>query len=329
MQSLLVVGAGVSGSYLYAVARDEFNVTVYERSPDRRGHGCAWACFVDNLDEMLRKLGLRADDYVRQRVEEISVNGIRLPVKSQAIIDKPKLLQDLLPESQIKPMPMNPMSLNSEGLKVNATNVPFGDYKSIPAVEYSLHLEGLDPKTNYFYVNPRKAGYAWLFPLDEKGEAWHAGAAGTDVVPMDLLTESYKFHKIRAPGAFTCSCGRNINVVHPRKVRILQDSGAVSVGEAAGVVSPLSGEGIVPSMRSADLLHSIIAKEMPVTFYEEEMRKRLLQTVEKDHEIWERMRMSPRRAWIETFRYALERWQGRGHVGLFTKLRVASQIVLR
>jgi len=329
MKSLLIMGAGVSGSYLYAEAKNEFNITVYEMNPQRRGHNCGWATFIDKLQECLSKVNLRADDYVKNKLDEICVNGIRLPVRGQAIIDKPRLLQDLLPEKQITPAPIDPTIAEGKGLVVNATNVPFGIYKSIPAVQHAVHVKGLEPNINYFYVNPRKAGYAWLFPLDDEGKEWHVGANVLNGSPMNLLQESYKFYKIIQPDKLICSCGRSINVVLPGEAQILGNNGAVSVGEAAGVVSPLSGEGMVPSMESVDVFYRIAQSGMSLAVYEDEMRRRLFDNIGRDHAIWEKMKVNPRMAWADTFRYALEKWEVRGHVGLFQKLRAGLEILIR
>jgi len=329
MKSLFIMGAGVSGSYLYAKTRDEFDIRVYEMNLQRRGHSCGWATFIDKLQECLSLVNLRAADYVKNKLDEICVNGIRLPVRGQAIIDKPRLLQDLLPEERITRGVVYPTIADGKGVIVNATNVPFGMYKSIPAVQHAVHINGMEPNINYFYVNPRKAGYAWLFPLDDEGKEWHVGANVLDGSPMNLLQESYKFYKIMQPEKFTCSCGRSIKGVLPREAQILGDNGAASVGEAAGVVSPLSGEGMVPSMESVIVFHRIVQSGISLAVYEEEMRRRLFDNVGRDHAIWEKMKVNPRMAWTDTFRYALEKWEGRGHVGLFQKLRAGLEILLR
>lgn len=130
---------------------------------------------------------------------------------------------------------------------------------------------------------PRLEGYIWVFPrcghlsvgICAKGEPAHA---------LRTRLESYmrERHIPRKEGTFY---GHLIPSLEPgawRRNR-LAGNGWMAVGDAGGLVDPLTGEGLYYAIRSADLASEvIIADGQPVAAYENAYRKLVRQDFGED-----------------------------------------------
>ena len=111
-------------------------------------------------------------------------------------------------------------------------------------------------------------------------------------------------------------CNRPIRVVNPEELRIYSGR-TVSVGEAAGVVFPVTGEGIIPSMESCEILKDSLFYS-GVTGYDfrkdyEIFMKIYLHAYDyyKAFKVWKLMEKHPRTAWLKGFRFMLKRTKAR------------------
>lgn len=296
-----VAGAGVAGSYFAALSEIYGReVKVYDGSL-RRGHGCAWGCFYSLLDEKLRKVGLRVDDYILCKTPDLILNGIRIKLRNHVSINKPKLIDDLWPSRKVIFIYTDHKHAKpGDKLVVNATATPLGgDVRYISTFQYKARLAGAEPRTTYVYLNTRYVGYAWVFPLDEEGKWYHvgAGSAGKPSEPREMINGLLKFYGFRLEDGL-CTCNRPITVVNPKTV-VLRSQDVVSVGEAGGFVFPITGEGIIPAMDSAELLHEALLYD-DIEAYEVRAREYFRQHgYDKAFGFWNLFEKHPRWAWIK------------------------------
>lgn len=318
-----IIGAGVAGSFLYALAKDDYDLKVFDRNPVMRGHLCAWGCFHSQLKDRLSAVGLNIDDYILSKVDRLVLNGIDIKVRNQVSIDKPRLLEDLLPQKEVVKREVNLLETRKGTRMINATTQPFGEHLSIPTIQCRTVLSGLEPNTAYEYISPHYTGYAWAYPLSDDGRIWHLGAGCVGGDPLNLIRQIAKRYKFEETKRL-CSCRRDLKLVEPEKV-VLSKGGVISVGEAAGVVQPLSGEGIIPSMDSAKLLYKSLSGGER---YEAAM-KAFLQPYGDLWRIFGLMRRHRRLAYLKGFRLIAKRAEQDIGAELTTiiKLRLLKEIL--
>ena len=315
MTEITIVGAGVAGSYLYSLLRDEYNILIYDPAK-RRGCTCAWGCFYTLLKEKLDKVDLNVEDYILCKNRGLVLNGAYIPLRNQISIDKPKLVKDLCPKPIPKKVDLSLDNAFGPELIVNATGVPLCPHYIIPTVQYRVKAEGLEPQVNYVYVNPKYVGYAWVFSLDEEGKWFHLGAGCVNAAPEILVKALVKRYKVKVT-AKSCMCNRPIRVVNPEELRIYLGR-IISVGEAAGLVFPVTGEGILPAMVSSLALRNVMLslKTDPWIGIREEYESlikvyMILHDYYKAFEVWKLMKKHPRTAWLKGFRFMLKRTKTR------------------
>jgi len=357
IKELTVAGAGVAGSYFYALFTDKFPKTklkIYDGAK-KRGCGCAWGCFYSLLKEKLDKVGLNIEDYILCRNRGLILNGIYFPLRNQISINKPKLVNDLCPQKKVirkwvrvgsypatprlaKPRQTPPcLTLPSQAMPslasprqkeitkksdlkfiINATGIPLVPHYVIPTKQYRVKIEGLEPTVNYIHLDPKYVGYGWAFSLDEEGRWFHLGAGCVNADPEILIKALVRRYrcKVKKP---VCSCSRPIRVVNPEEFSPILGT-VISIGEAGGYVFPVTGEGIIPSMDSAEfLVESMQSSYLPVNIlpYDGPVEglKYFYRTKEyfkkwnydKAFKAWRLMFDHPRTAWLYGFRFMLNR----------------------
>lgn len=246
-------GLGVAGSYLLKrLSEDGFEAEGFD--PKKEGYylPCGYATNENLLGKYLRNIGLSAEDYILSRAERIIFSGhgfgeVSFPSIGMCTIDKNALEKDIA-----RGLKFQRKRIQDAGSDViiDATGVsraylgPAENDHTMFAREYlsdkSLHDDF------YFCFFQGGRGYFWEFPMKGK---FHVGA-GSD--SLDLIDRSLKPYghekitgrKIRLKPLFDNICKENI----------------IGVGEAIGTVSPISGEGIVPSLKSAEILFEMIKK---------------------------------------------------------------------
>jgi len=252
MKKIICVGAGVAGSYLTALLRDDFEVVVYDSSSSRRGCSCAWGSTRSLLRSKLLNVGLNLQDYVLCVPQQGFINGVCYRVADGVFFDKRKMIRDLVPE--VVPRHVSFEEEFDTDLIVNATAKPLAKAETVNyTIQWKARVIGAESKTVYFWLDPDHVGYGWIFPLDEEGKLFHVGAGTLDgtVESVGLVLETLKRYKLRIVGKAICACWRPLYI--GRNMPIVKDN-IVSIGEAAGCVHPLTGEGILPSIQSAEFL---------------------------------------------------------------------------
>ncbi len=249
MKKIVVCGAGVAGSYLSCLIRDDFEVVVYDGSR-RRGCECAWGSTRSLLRAKLLNVGLNLHDYVLCVPQQGYINGVCYRVADGVFFDKRKMIRDMVEE--VVPRHVSFEEFHDADLVVNATAKPLGKAEAIYTVQWKARVIGADPKTVYFWLDPKRVGYGWAFPLDEEAKLFHVGAGTLDgtVESVGLIKETLKRYKLQI-GKVTCGCWRPLYI--GRNMPVLKGN-IVSIGEAAGCVHPLIGAGILSSMESVEFL---------------------------------------------------------------------------
>lgn len=264
-----IIGVGTAGSYLGALLSGvgTINVKGYEgQSKESYISICAWATNKDMLDGYLREIDLHSDSYVlaEARVLLVELGGIvyEVPVENLVTIDKPRLILDVARKFEVEySHRISRMEALNSGIDVivDTTGVsrgiigkPTSGDRMLPT--YQLLVEYGEPPFEDFYVKPfsRYAGYLWYFPLG--GGRFFVGAGDAFSRHLTFLRDFLDKHR---PTSILWRGGRSLRIKPPGLLRpLIADEGRpiVAVGEAAGTVFPILGEGILPSLESARIL---------------------------------------------------------------------------
>jgi len=328
-----IIGAGISGSFFHALAKDGYDLKIYDKTPKRRGHLCAWGASQNLLDKWLQIVGLDIEDYVMSRVDKLVINGVHIKIDNLLMIDKPRMLEDLVPTKEVirKEWDFN-NNFDSEDIIVNATAIPLGEYNAMRTKQHNIKTSGFDANTVYIYISPEHVGYSWMFPLDSTGEQWHFGAGCTNDDPFVLLEKFKEKYELKL-NERSCLCDRSIKVVSPEN-NVLYKDNVVSIGEAAGVVPPISGEGIIPSMESAFYLcASLFGEGIDLIDFKTKYKQlmgNMMVDFDKQFAVWDLMNIKPRRAWVKCFNYMANRTEKKINPQLTfgIKLKLLKEIIV-
>ncbi len=252
LERVAIMGGGGS-SYLYRLLRQrrpDVEVTLFDRpSPNPCGaKGCAWGLARPLFTQLCANIGFVPGKYVFESYDHVIVNG-RLKA-DLVIIDKPAMLKDLIDGAEL----MDPSNARLEDFdrvidatgseraflpKISATPI-------VSALQVRLKVKAPEAPTAVF--NPG-GGYSWLFPIGS--DEVHLGSLspwGYDAARKELQSMMEKSGRSKAE----CSCRGEIRCHGP--VAPFVEGKIWGLGEAIGLVDPVTGAGIVPAMVSAGLL---------------------------------------------------------------------------
>ena len=266
---IAIVGAGSAGAFLASLLSQEgIDIIVYERSK-KLGCYCAWGTVESELKELLRKVGLNVKDYVLSKVRRIIVNSIEVKVSDLITFNKPKLISDLLKNVKVVWAEASREIIGKYDLLVDATGwrrsfLPKLENDFLmPTIEYVIKTRDLDEDT--IYIKFGKVGYAWLFPIGNN--YWHLGAGDAILNPLSLVKKLLK--EISLKTKVLCFCMSAIRLKPPMYSKPIKYGNVVGCGESIGTVFPVTGEGIIPSMKSASMLANTIISNRSLDYYEQ------------------------------------------------------------
>lgn len=267
-----IYGAGIAGSYLYELlSQNGFDVRIYDLrlKPDCR---CAWGIAYNEAKELYKKIGVYLDDYILSIPKEVVINGkIVLKNKNVYIFDRKKLLEDLWKDLEFEKAKAD--------IFVDATGcsraiLPKIENDSIYYTVQTVEKQDLDEN---IYVQMRKTGYAWAFPL---GDRWHIGAGDQSYErAIELIHQLREVYGIEDRGN-ECYCKAKIRMLPPSKCKPIVYGNVYGVGEAVGCVSG-GGEGNAPSLRCAWIFYECLTNDKL-----DEYEKRVLEEfwwIEEEH----------------------------------------------
>lgn len=257
------MGLGVAGSYLLRKLGQEHEVVGFERQPLEQFKAiCAWGTSKHEMRRILGRVEISFDEYIlhegRYMTVDLGEETLSIPLKGLCTYDKHRLELDLASGCRthfgVKPT-LQALERDFD-LIIDATGVSraylpkLEDDEVIPCVEYKVRYNGCPPWDD-FYIKPfpNDTGYLWYFPL-RHGEG-HVGAGDVRLRHV----ESLEAFNRKYPGLHLTKMGRAIRFTPPEKCRPFSSGKVVGVGESIGTVFPLLGEGIIPSLHSADILY--------------------------------------------------------------------------
>lgn len=256
---IAVVGIGVAGSYLLSRLRDEYTVEGYEMLARHRYFPiCAWGTSRNIMKDFAKKVGLNFEEYIlnigREMIVDLGKEFHYIKLKGLCTFDKKKFEEDLLKDcevrfgSRISSIPYGyDLVIDSTGFNRSLLPKIKNEY-FIPTVEYRVKFA--NPPFDDFYIKPFRelSGYLWYFPLG--GNVYNVGAGDYFKRHCRIVDEFVK----KYCGEVLMKMGRPVRITPPLYCQPIYKDKVVGVGESIGTVYPMLGEGIIPSLYSAEAL---------------------------------------------------------------------------
>jgi flavin-dependent dehydrogenase len=266
---IAIVGAGVAGSSIYRLLQLYSNtfkgtVDLYSvRETQPCGiHPCAWMTHGITFSEMMDILRIPADRYTIRNFSEMDFDGHLISCDLRTI-RKPAFLRDLQGMVNVRYEPVNP---DAYDVVVDCTGVarallpPVQGDLIAPTLQYRVRRNTSSPEVLLPRIRFVRSGYAWSFPLDRTH--LHIGVGS---LQEDLGTSLNMTGFLGNGDIVECQCRSSVRVGTPQNMQPAHHGNIWGVGESIGTVSPLVGDGIVPSIQCAcrfvgDLLEGSLDK---------------------------------------------------------------------
>jgi flavin-dependent dehydrogenase len=184
------------------------------------------------------------------------MDNVRIPGDLMTF-DKPALIQDLLKGATLRKDPLKPGAYDRV---IDATGIsrsylpPIKGDVLLPCVQ--RRIETAEPMENRIKLGG--VGYAWIFPLSRLG--YHIGCGSLVGDPKAYLESlGWIENREKVPSKkVLCACSGRVRLTGPCASQpfVAGDTsqGVWGVGESIGCVAPLAGDGVVPGMKSVQLL---------------------------------------------------------------------------
>jgi hypothetical protein len=255
---IAIGGAGTTGAYAYRLFKNQaMQVDLYGRDC-RTACGinpCAWGTSRDFFD-LVRAAGLDPEKYLLQTTDHVWMDNVRIPGDLMTF-DKPGLIRDLLQGATIR---KDPLDVTAYDRVIDATGIsrsylpPIQGDVLLPCIQ--RRIETSEPLENRIKLGG--IGYAWIFPLSRYG--YHIGCGSLAGDPKAYLAS---LGWVERPGRnpaqkVLCACSGRVRLTGPHGSQPFVVTNAErevwGVGESIGCVAPLAGDGVVPGMKSVQLL---------------------------------------------------------------------------
>jgi flavin-dependent dehydrogenase len=255
---IAIAGAGTTGAYCCRLLKNKgFQVHLYDRKRKTACgiNPCAWGTSV-GFTELASTAGLYPEKYILQRFDSVIMDDV-LVKGNLMTFDKPAFLRDLLGDVDIRD---GVIPAHQYDRIIDATGVarsylpPLPNDLLLPATQHRVQTK--EPLQNRIKLT--RVGYAWCFPLGEMGA--HIGCGSLVGDPDKALEEIGWLPKRwgNPHGHVLCACKGRLRLsspLHSQPFCVEGPPGGIwGIGEAIGCVAPLAGDGIVPGMRSVQLL---------------------------------------------------------------------------
>lgn len=134
-----------------------------------------------------------------------------------------------------------------------------GSVQAVAFRSYADFSEELDNCANIYFSDRLPKGYAWVFPLSKTQANIGIGTLGADSAKVNLRAAFSQFITettvpVRLDGARLESTGQGSIMRMSFGKRPLSFPGVAFTGDAAGLVSPINGEGISHAIESSRIL---------------------------------------------------------------------------
>jgi flavin-dependent dehydrogenase len=258
---IAIAGAGITGAYLYRLLQSAgVHCDLYDIEPGTscRLTACAWGTSRGFYD-LVAASGLDPENYILQRVDHVLMDEVKIQADLMTF-DKPRLIRDLLKGADVKYIPLDK---NKYDRIIDATGVARA---FLPAIEDDIilgcvqHRIATDESLNN-QIRLGRIGYAWCFPL--AGRGYHVGCGSLVADPQGRMQDLGWLQESETAAGnrrSVCECQGNVRLTAPQYSRPFVADGAEpeiwGVGEAIGCVAPLAGDGVVPGMKSVQIMLS-------------------------------------------------------------------------
>lgn len=247
----MIAGAGIAGSYLRRLlikrGMSPGAIEVVDPgSPTRCGITSCGFATTRQFVPLCQEAGLEPERYILASPDTGYANGIKFTVKGHLFsIDKPAFIRDLLEGAAVKSSPSD-MAADRIIDATGTARAYIGKYEHDvlhPCIQRKVGFPDEPALAEYAH----NVGYAWVIPLEGRNAHVGIGSSTYDSEAMKKVVEGL------ARGARTvCGCKGFIRGTGP--ILPLVRGKVWAVGEAGGMVEPISGAGIIPAMVSAKLL---------------------------------------------------------------------------
>jgi flavin-dependent dehydrogenase len=251
MPKILIAGAGIAGGYLWrllikkGVSPGDIEV-VDTGSRTRCGISSCGFATTRQFFALCREVGLEPDKYILASPDIGYANSMKFTIKGYLFsIDKPAFIWDLLEGAIVNSRPSD-MAVERIVDATGTERAYIGKYEHdvfCPCIQRKVEF----PEQPVLAEYAHNIGYAWVIPLEGRNAHVGIGSSTYDSEAMKKVVDGL------SQGAKTiCACQGLIRGTGP--ILPLVQGNVWAVGEAGGMVEPLSGAGIVPAMVSAKLL---------------------------------------------------------------------------
>ncbi|HEX8960134.1 MAG TPA: hypothetical protein VF775_01020 [Geobacteraceae bacterium] len=253
-----IAGAGMAGAYLYRLLKKRGReADLFDHDRERRCGltPCAWGTSSDFVG-LVAEAGLDPERYILRRLDHVWMDDVRVAAEL-ITFDKPLLIRDLLAGAEVR---CAPLPVRDYDRVIDATGAsraflpPVSDDIVMECRQYLVETD--EPLENRIRLG--SIGYAWCFPLSLT--RYHVGCGSLLADPQCILEQLgwLVSTSTRHERRIVCSCTGTIRLTGPHGSLPFviggPSKGVWGVGEAIGCVAPLAGDGIVPGMRSVQLL---------------------------------------------------------------------------
>ena len=246
----------MTGAYLFRLLQTTGQIVHLFDKPIATRCGltpCAWGT-SRGFQELVEAAGLDPSEYILNHFDHLLMDGFKIRAELMTF-DKQRLIKDLLQGAEIHYARPDfsgyDRIIDASGV-ARAALPPISEDLVLPCIQSRVITEA--PLDNRVKLGP--IGYAWCFPLSDM--EYHIGCGSLATDPQSILKELDWLEKSLSSGFRLCGCSGRIRLTGPQGsqpfVHRTQDREIWGVGEAIGCVAPLAGDGIVPGMRSVQIL---------------------------------------------------------------------------
>ena len=251
MPKILIAGAGIAGSYLWRLlikkGMSPGDIEVVDPgSRTRCGITSCGFATTKQFFSLCQEVGLKPENYILASPEIGYANSMKFTVKGHIFsIDKPAFIKDLLKGTAVNSSPSD-MAIERIIDATGTARAYIGKYEHdilYPCIQRKMEFPDEPVLAEYAH----NVGYAWVIPLEGRNAHVGIGSSTYDSETMRKVVDGL------AQGNRTiCACQGSIRGTGP--ILPLVQGNVWVVGEAGGMVDPISGAGIIPAMVSAKLL---------------------------------------------------------------------------
>ena len=260
---LAIAGMGPAGAYLGASMNGRADIEIYEMQTEKNFSSiCAWGTGSGGIVDLTRKVGLNFDEYILYKSKHtyIEIGKKLLKAKSDglATFDKPRLLKDITKGINVHyNTRVFPGYLESRSsIAIDATGVyrrllpQLKQDLLLPTIQYKVRFSEMPYDDFFVSIFKNYGGYLWFFPLGGN-TAFVGGGDMFNTHEPEVMNFIKKFQGEILPNSRK---GKAIRLLPPSMATPHYYMNTIGVGESVGAVFPLVGEGILPSMLTADIL---------------------------------------------------------------------------